>query len=236
MKRWIVAIVAVAFLMGGPALANCGKCGGAAKAGCGAPQAKAGGCGQEMKAGGCGQEMKAGGCGQGMEPGCGMQMKVKMDGCGKGMMPGCGMEMGAGACGSCGHGTPVSQDPSNIWFRGHISQESVFGGHCDKHGARRIRCIIMKDGAGMPDCSQMMMMGHGAAMGGGGMKGCGDMKGCGEMMGHGEAHGGPGNWKSHAGMTCGTGCPHAQGSTAWKTGCSANTIVPKGQGCCGGKK
>jgi hypothetical protein len=208
MKRWIVALVAVAFLAGGPALAACKsgkKCGGASKSNCPSQQMSAGACGQAMKAGACGQAMKAGACGQAMKAGA----------CGQSMGGGCGNMMTCAsmtACGSRGcRSVHSSQDPTNIWFRGPAPRASMANwacgsGRCGKHGA--MRCAGKVGCAGMSSgCCE------GASMD------CGTKSGC------------QTSWKAGAGMTCGTGCPHARGRTAWKSGCSANPVTPKG-GCC----
>jgi hypothetical protein len=230
-------MVAVAFLTGGPALAggkSGWKCGGTKKSNCASQQMSAGGCGQGaagcgsmMKAGccgqaaaGCGSMMKAG-CGQGAA-GCGSMMKAGCGqgaaGCGSMMKAGCSQAMGAGGgagrscgsmanCSSCSSRTMrVSHDQSNIWYRGPAPRAGMAGRVFDGGRCGRHR-----------------------AMSCGGKAGCGHAVNSGSKMGRGLTP-----WKAGAGMTCGTGCPHAAVRTAGKSGCSANTVTPKG-GCCAGR-
>jgi hypothetical protein len=216
MRRWIVALVAVAFLAGGPALATCkagGKCPGANRSNCPSQQMSASGCGQTMKAGGCVQAMRAGGCAQGAA-GCGSTMKA---GCGRAMDGGCGKMAACGSMATCGsrgsRGGPISQDPSNIWFRGPAPHSSVAawacdGHRCGKHGA--MRCGGKAECRGMSSgCCQ------GASMS------CGTKAGC------------QTSWKAGAGMPGDAGCQAAPGRKACKSGDNSSTGSPKG-GCCAG--
>jgi hypothetical protein len=213
MRRWIVAMVAVAFLAGGPALAggkSCGKHGGDKGSNCPSQQLSAGGCGQAMKAGGCAQASACRGamakprCGQAMGAGAGASCG-SMAKCGS--MANCRSMANCGSmasCGSWGNRTmPISYDRSNIWYRGPAPRATVADWACDNdrgEGHRAMRC--------------------------------GDRSSCGHAMNScPEMESGRTDCKAGTGMTHGTGCPHARGRTAWKAGCSANTLAPKG-GCC----
>jgi hypothetical protein len=168
---------------------------------------------QQMSAGGCSQAMKAGGCAQA----AGCRGAMAKGSCGQAMGAGAGRSCGSMAncasmancrsmanCGSCGSGTmPISYDRSNIWYRGPAPRATVADWACDNDRGDRHRAMR-----------------------------CGGRAGCGHaMQGRLEMESGRTDWKAGAGMTHGTGCPHARGRTAWKSGCSANTLAPKG-GCC----
>jgi hypothetical protein len=257
MRHWIVAFVAVAFLAGGPALADCksgGKCGGAKKSNCSSQQMSAGACGQAMKAGACGQAMKAGACGQAMKAGaCGQAMKAGRCGqgpagcastmkprCGQAMPGGCGSAMACGPMAACGSRNGrvmhVSQDPSNIWFRGPAPRASIAdwacgGRRCGNHGA--MRCPGKAGCRGMSSGCGAMSSGCGAMS-----SGCGAMSsGCGQgaAMNCGGKSECRTSWKAGAGMSCGTGGQSSHGRKAWKSGDDTNTVTPKG-GCCAGKR
>jgi hypothetical protein len=205
MKRWIVALVAVAFLAGGPALANCnpgGKCGGAAKGACSSSKA---GCEKAMKAG---QAMGAG-CEKAMQAGCCKGMMA--GGCGKAMMArSCGKAMSCGSMANCGMGEregcclPVSHDPSNVWYRGPAPRETLLGECCEGRDHHREHARRHE--------------------------GCGSKMECGAKMGAGMNCG---SKPCGAGMSGEKACPHAWGQTAWKAHCGANTTSAK-SGSCGG--
>jgi hypothetical protein len=215
MRRWIVALLAVAFFAAGPALAG-GKAGGM----CGGKK-RCATSSQQMSAGGCSHVMKGAGCGQ-QEARC---VSITKSGCGKGaagcasmMQSGCGKQgMACGSMGSCGgpcggRAMHISHDPSNIWYRGPAPRATVAdwmceGGRCD--GPRGMSCREM------PRCGERAMGSCREEMGA-----CSERMECSQTA-----------WKAAAGTKCDTGCPHARGRTAWKSGCGVEVCAPKA-GCC----
>jgi hypothetical protein len=221
-KRWIVALVAVAFLAGGPALAACksgAKCATAGKTGCSMQAAPAAPCGQ-AKAGCPGAAMErcskgASACGQGAGMSCGKGMACKpMAKCGSG----------------CDNFTHMSHDPSSIWYRGPKPAATLLDwACCDKHHGRKPACGMR---GGMPECGAPAKCGSGAPCGkqmscgspaacGGAMK-CSSKADCGKGMSCGTPASCGQAMDCGKGGKCGDACPHARGRTAWKSGCGAN--------------